>query len=145
MSKNREDAVLGQLVFNSESDWYEGKIQISPTTEVTLQIPLEDFASADEAISAARTHLPTILEGLESCKAYIASDLLEIKNSDWLEDEEEALTTEQFISQLTLSAMTAQLNDAWELCFDANELFWGHQIVVWWSPTQGFFEAQTAG
>ena len=145
MSENREDAVLGKLVFNTDLDWYETTVRIAPALDATLQIAVEGFASADDAIDAARRHLPTVLAGLEGGKALIASELLEIKNSDWLEDDEEALTEDQFVSQLTLSTLTAQADDSWELYFDAGQLFWGHQILVWWSPTRGFYEAQTAG
>ena len=56
MNENREDAVLGELVFNSENDWYEGSVQL-PDVIATLNIPLEGFASADEAIDAARQQL----------------------------------------------------------------------------------------
>ena len=144
MNENREDAVLGELVFNSENDWYEGSVQL-PDVIATLNIPLEGFASADEAIDAARQQLAAILEGLEVCKAFIADELLEIKNSDWLEDDEESLTSDQFVSQLTLDTLTAPLEDSWELYFDAKELFWGHAIQVWWNPSKGFHDAQTAG
>ena len=145
MSENREDAVLRKLVFNADLDWYETTVRIAPELDATLQISVEGFASANDAIDAARRHLPAVLGGLEGGKALIASELLEIKNSDWLEDDEEALTEDQFVSQLTLSTLTAQADDSWELYFDAEQLFWGHQILVWWSPTRGFYEAQTAG
>jgi hypothetical protein len=122
VSENRNAVVLGELVFNSDNDWYEGSVQL-PDATATLSIPLEGFACADETVEAARRDLPAILEQLENGKVFIASELLEIKNSDWLEDDEQAVTPDQFVSQLTLTTLTAPLEDSWELHFDAQELF----------------------
>ena len=60
VNENRKDAVLGRLVFNADLDWYEGTVRITPELDATLQISVEGFASADEAIDAARQQLPAI-------------------------------------------------------------------------------------
>ncbi len=57
-------------------------------------------------------------------------DLLPLKNSAWLDDNEKPLNGAQFRKALKLSAIEIAANGKYECIFDDGELFGGHDLVV---------------
>lgn len=58
-----------------------------------------------------------------------ASDLLTLKNKDWLADEEKELTKSEFKKKMDLTDIIFRKNHI-ELWYNDHNLFFGHSIVV---------------
>lgn len=145
MNQTINDPTLGTLVFNEQLDWYETTIQTATDGEVALSISSDALSASDNDLTPVRGSLPLLLKALPDAKAFVAGDLLEIKNSDWLNEDQEPLSQDEFIEELELESLNAHAEQEWQVWFNASEELFGHQILVWWNPTRGFYEAQTAG
>jgi hypothetical protein len=60
----------------------------------------------------------------------IVRDLLELKNSTWLQEKEKPLTGEFFVKKIKLLSITFFDDISFELNFDDGDIFSGHTIVV---------------
>ena len=139
------DPTLGTLIFNEQADWYETTVQTATDGEVRLTIWTDAFSASDDELIPVRESLLLLLKALPNAKAFLAGELLEMKNSLWLEHQQEPLSQDELNQELELESLTANLEQEWVLFFKADELFGGHCILMGWSPTRGFYEAQIAG
>ncbi|NJK44281.1 MAG: DUF2262 domain-containing protein [Pleurocapsa sp. SU_196_0] len=144
MRESHQDPVLGTLVFNRDLDCYEGSVQ-SGADKIDISISLEGVTDGERLIVAVSANVSSALQLLPKAKGYVTDQLLDIKNGHWLEDDEKPLSRRRFMSDLTPKALVARTPIDWELYFDAAELFWGHDIVVFWNATKGFERAETVG
>lgn len=140
MNETINDPTFGTLVFNEQLDSYEATVQTATDGEVSLTISSEAFDDND--FTALRESLPLLLDALPEAKAFVTDDLLEIKNSDWLNEDQEPLSHDEFSQELQLEGLNAHAEQQWQVWFSPNELLFGHHISVWWSQANGFFEAQ---
>ena len=136
MKETINDPTLGTLVLNEQLGCYETTVQTATDGKVGLTI------SSDVDLTAVRESLPLFLRALPDAKAFVTGDLLEIKNSDWLNEDQEPLSQDEFIQELELEGLHAHTEQQWQVWFKPSEELFGHSISVWWSPTNGFFEAQ---
>jgi hypothetical protein len=144
MRQKRNDPVLGKLVFNRDLDWYEGSVQ-SGGDKIDLAISLEGVTDDERVVAAVSANVSTVLRLVPEAKGYVTDQLLDIKNGHWLEDDEKPLSRRRFMSHLTPKTLIARTPVDWEMYFDAAELFWGHDILVFWNATKGFEGAETVG
>ena len=139
-----DDPVFGSLRFNAGLNWYEGTLAGKPGT-VPIAISLDAQASAEAAIGQARTLLPEVLGTIEAAKAYACERLLPLKNKNWLESGEAALSPVQFTASLSIRMLGSYADQECELFFEAGSVFWGHAVLLSWNPTAGFYDATIAG
>ena len=78
-------------------------------------------------------------------KSLATSELLDVKNRDWLEGEE-PLTPEQFRDRMLLVEVQVPAEGGCILHFDDGDLFWGHPVEVGFDgdrePSWARFEGQ---
>jgi hypothetical protein len=60
----------------------------------------------------------------------IIRDLLHLKNSNWLQEEEGPLTEKDFINKVRLTSIIFSNDMSFDLDFDDGDIFAGHTIVV---------------
>lgn len=75
----------------------------------------------------------------------IIRDLLPLKNENWLEENQSAISEEDFINSIHLTSIDFNKNAAFELFFDDGDLFWGHSISVSVNAKREVKEATIAG
>ena len=76
---------------------------------------------------------------------YAAGQLLELKNDNWLDEDESAISREDFLGRMQLNSITVHPEGEFEFWHDDGDLFWGHSILVSGSFTDGITHADIAG
>lgn len=83
------------------------------------------------------------LQEIESCQKLIQNslvvDLLELKNTVWIEDSQ--LTSEEFICKLSLSEIVFYVDQSIDILFDDGQLFGVHFITL---PITAGFQLETS-
>ncbi|MGO4921379.1 DUF2262 domain-containing protein [Maribacter spongiicola] len=75
----------------------------------------------------------------------IVSELLKLKNEDWLEENAEPLSDKQFTKCLSLNSILFFHDGSSQLGFDDGNLFFGHSIMVSLSKDHKFIDAELYG
>lgn len=117
--------ILGDLIYEELLKGYVGSIELS---EMPLKINL--VANEDE-IEELGTQLIEFLESEDFETVFIAGleKLLEIKNTNWLNDDEAAYTLEELCDFASLDAIV-MYPDSIELYTDDLELLWRNRAVM---------------
>lgn len=117
--------VLGELVYEELLKGYVGSIELS---EMPLKINLVADSTQVESLGnklidflESEAFEDAFIEGLEK--------LLEIKNKDWLNDDEAAYTLEEFCDFVSLDAIV-MYSDKIELYTDDLELLWRNRAIL---------------
>ncbi len=117
--------VLGELVYEELLKGYVGSIELS---EMPLKINLVADSTQVESLGnklidflESEAFEDAFIEGLEK--------LLEIKNKDWLNDDEAAYTLEEFCDFVSLDAIVMYA-DKIELYTDDLELLWRNRAIL---------------
>jgi hypothetical protein len=128
-SKTFEHPYFGTFVLDSEVDWYA-------VSTVWDGKPVQLILETDEA-----TELEVSLQfGLllwenqsswnQQILDYIVQELLNHKNTIWLDEEEAPLSAEEFISQIRLDEILVAPDGEFSFWYKDGLLFFGHSIVV---------------
>lgn len=117
------------LNFNTETGDFDG-IDICAGNE--YKITLLDFTKDDQesATNLANRVSSWVAENLESVKLFAATELVKLKNDEWLEENESEVSNDTFVSIIELNSVLAFSDGSFEVFFDDNDLFWGHAIKV---------------
>lgn len=129
-------------IFYGEMDWNEDPVEL-------LFYPAEGHDIA-RGLEAAETIWKSIAGWDGQAKQRAALELLEIKNENWLgEDEdgedEEALTAADFMDRMTLESISFLPDGDFTFHYDDGDLFWGHSIQVSGSLEKGITDALFQG
>ena len=120
--------ILGKFQLDRRLDWFEGK------TEWNESI-IEIFLAGDlEKLDITEKNAILIVNNQKDWDTYIkekiSEELLPLKNENWLKDDENPLTAQEFISKLFLESITVNDSDEFQMCFNDGDLFWDHAIMV---------------
>jgi hypothetical protein len=138
------DPFIGKLVLNKSVDWFEGKVTWLGK-EVDIAISVDEKGTASDSIQTAQALL-TSMEGWASkVRDYAVAELLEVKNENWLEEEECPLSRDEFISRMQLTSITVFPGGVFEFWHDDGDLFWGHSIHVSGTLSEGITNVDIAG
>ncbi len=111
------------ILFNSE------KVELSVRTETNKEEELSEILTdIEKEINYIQDNYVVIESGIKE------SNLIELKNDFWLDEDEEELTSEDFINRITLVGIHIEVVnnkiDNINLEYDDGEIFWGHRISV---------------
>ncbi len=114
-----ENNFFGQLVLNQELDWYEvSKDGI-------------EFSFANTALEQLNQNFEkteNLLLQLPDIESIMIEEMLALKNENWLEEGDKELSKEEFQKEIKLYEITTHEDGSVELYYEANDLFWGHEI-----------------
>jgi hypothetical protein len=142
---NIERPELGTLRYQTEYDWYEGKIEVQHS-EILIRLSTDERRKVAAALERATNFVSESERYAQLAKEYAAQGLLQIKNETWLEyEDEDPLTPEQFKQRMTLESIS--IDAAGEISFYHNDgdLFWGHCILVTMDSDNNFIGAEILG
>jgi hypothetical protein len=114
-------------------------------TQIELSIQPSFSGETEDAINCALQLLSERSVWMPRVEQYAASELLEKKNDIWLEEDEEPLSTSQFVEKLSLESIDIDDEGNFTFWFNDGELFWGHTIQVGGSLSQGPTDAGILG
>lgn len=136
--------IFGALVLDRKGGHYEGNVQWCGIA-VRLNLSCSDLTNPTIAISAAESFFRAQEVWSKRVKEFAVERLLELKNDSWLEDDEEELSRDDFISHMSLKEISVVENGDFDLWHDDGDLFWGHTILVSGNLERGLTDAGIHG
>jgi hypothetical protein len=120
---------LDKLSFNQDSGDFEA---VMTENAQTFQLTLFDFneEQSDQAEKLASSICDWLNLNHHAVKDFCASKLTRLKNTSWLEDDDEPVSEQDFILKMELDAINAYSEGSFDIFFNDNDLFLGHSIIV---------------
>jgi hypothetical protein len=149
LSKFREpvemtDPVVGRLILNKSANWFEGKV-VWLGKQVDIAVSLDENDSPTDSLHTAKGLMKAMEQWASKVNDYAVGQLLELKNDNWLDEDESAISREDFLCRMQLNSITVNPEGEFEFWHDDGDLFWGHSILVSGSFTDGITHADIAG
>lgn len=138
------DPVLGRLVLNKSVDWFEGTIDWLGKP-IEIAVCNDRLGSPADALRTAQALVARMRDWAVAVDEYALSQLLQLKNDVWLEEDEEPVTRADFLARMQLRSITIRAQGRFEFGHDDGDLFWGHSIQVSGCLEQGLKSAYVAG
>jgi len=139
------DKDFGQLCWNDDRDWFAGSV-LFKGREVELYLQPESPADVAVAVSRLKSYVKKLKDYDRRAKEYICQEMLELKNSNWLDDGQKAYTPKGFMAGLHLESISVDFNGGIQLSYDADYLlFFGHGILLSLDERDQFSNAHLAG
>lgn len=123
------DEVLGTLQWDDNFNLYSGPVSVGDST-IEFSLNPSSGSDASEAVARAKEIALALPRYRTLAANFAVNDLLDLKNSNWLEDGEAAVTTEQFKSRMELASITVHPDGAITFWHNDGGLFFGHSIQV---------------
>ncbi len=139
-----QSPTFGALVLNRRGGQYEGNAQWCGV-DVRLSLSCADLTNPSTAIAIAESVFGAQEEWDKRVKEFAAERLLELKNDSWLEDEQEELSREDFMSHMKLQEISVEESGDFGLWHDDGDLFFGHTILVSGNLERGLTDAGIHG
>lgn len=130
------DPFFGTLTLDRRSNCYEARVLWNNETPLlSLDADSEgNLAAIPQSVRDLWEDQASWNERLLRCAV---EHLLELKNDNWLDDDEEPLTEEQFMSRMRLAEISMDEDGSFSFWYDDGDLFFGHTIVVAGNLTDG--------
>lgn len=138
------DPVIGKLVFNRSAKCFETQSQWLGEP-IDISVYPDDNGVATNALQTAQTLFSAMEAWADRVSQYAVAELLEIKNDNWLDEDEEPISGEEFIDQMQLASIVVYSDGTFDFCHDDGDLFWGHVIQVSGSISDGPSSADIVG
>jgi hypothetical protein len=128
------DERLGEFILDRRIGWFEGAINWGPD-QIKLHLkPVQQ--NLERCLKTAYALYDSQNTWTQRAAEIAVTKLLPIKNESWLQDDEESLSAEQFLSRMQLESITVGPENI-ELWYNDGDLFWGHSIRVSGSLSEG--------
>jgi hypothetical protein len=125
----RVDPLFGSLTFNRSLAWWETTVSWAQQS-VALYLAAENVADLDIALAVARSLWNDQAGWERRVREYAVQELLDLKNDSWLDDDEQPISSQQFLTRMTLESITVSPDGTFSFTHDDGNLFWGHAIQV---------------
>lgn len=117
------------LSFNTETSDFEC---IAKHNGKEYNVNLLDFTANDMEVASrlANRVCEWLDENFERVTKFVANELLSLKNDQWLEEDEPAVSEADFLNTIELDGLNVFTDGSFEVLFKDGDLFWGHWINV---------------
>lgn len=139
-----QDEVFGPLVLDKRVDWYCGKASWG-SLSVRLNVTPDEEGSAEASLAVAKNLWRNQASWATKVPDFAVQELLPLKNDSWLEDDEEALTPDQFRARMALESITVYPDGSFTFWHHDGDLFFGHAIQISGSLSEGLTGADIPG
>lgn len=137
-----QDDELGELIFQYDTNWYEGFVTwLETLIIIQLELP-EGGRSVAKNLMHAKSMLADQAGWTRQCFDFAAKKLLKLKNAHWLEPGEQPLTTDSFIDHLEGETISVTHTGRFTFWCKDGDMFGGHSIRVHGSLKSGFKNAE---
>jgi hypothetical protein len=131
------DPQFGLFTLNRLVNWYEASSDWCGSS-IRLTIPARTPDYMDMAIALARRLWAEQEQWQRKIIACAIKELLELKNTAWLGEDEEEVNEKEFARRMVLESITIEgVDGTFEFWYNDGDLFWGHYIMVSGNLTDG--------
>lgn len=135
---------LGKLTLNRDYGSFEGETKFN-RERIKLLIHVNSKRKVFNQIKKLEDIWAVANTWEEEAKDYAVSQLLELKNESWLDEDEPKASVAYFKSAMTLESISIYPRNKIEFWFNDGDLFWGHAIEVSSNFNGKFSHAGIAG
>lgn len=137
---------FGTLHLDRRIDLFEGEIGYSGR-RVGLSIPaMPGSGKMDDLALAVANQLWANLQTLDvKARGFAAGHLVDLKNENWLEEDEDEMPAVEFQRRISLTAFTVEARGRISLYYDDGGIFFGHSINVYGNVSGEFLDASISG
>lgn len=114
-------------------------------SEAELSFETDDEAELIELLDFYKEKFSDNLYWDKLTKQYAAKKLLALKNDYWLEDDEEELDEDEFVSLISLESLVIDYDKSYTFWYRDGDIFGGHVIIVSGNIENGHQSAEIAG
>lgn len=137
-----EDSFFGTFTLERFVDWFTAEVVWEGNP---ISLHLEGRDEVQECLKTACTIWENQSYWHQKIKDYAVQELLELKNNEWLNDDEVELTPNKFKDRMVLESIKVSPNGSFNFYFDDGDLFWGHTIEIDGSLLEGMAYADIVG
>jgi len=128
-----EDAQFGVFQLERIGNLYESRVKwVEEAAKLSL-----DGDSTSESLTTARALWLEQNSWNKRILDHAVNELLKLKNETWLQSDEEDVLPDQFKARMKLHSIRVRGNGDFVFWFEDGDLFWGHDIMVEGSVTDG--------
>ena len=144
--KNGEKLLLDKSIgiFSGEGSWNGESCRIHLDMDEQDTATLDDAVTADDARETFYKLLENGKEWDDKARKYAAEELTETAN-EWLEDDAEEITKEEFAKRLGISEVSVSTDGYFEIFYEDDDMFGGHVVIVSGNIENGIEDANMAG
>lgn len=148
-----EDGDCGTFTLERHFNWFVGIVGwLGEDCHVTLECDEENGTTADRALAQFKNIYANLKEWDQKFRAFASEKLTELAN-DWQDegyDDEDgealaAITEESFAGRIAISEFSIDAEGDYEVCYDDDDMFGNHVIIVSGSVDGGMEDAHIAG
>ena len=142
-----QDDVLGELTYDKLLKSFEGNIAwLRGKIHISLYVDKDNKSGITKAKKLLKTMVLEQEKWDADLRNFAAKELTKLA-CEWAESEEEAalITEESFAKRISLSLIWVTSGASFSACFDDDELFFGHSIIVSGSLKKGIISAKIEG
>ena len=139
-----DDPVLGRLTWNAKYEWYEGELARGGSA-VSISLDAGGEPEPAAALRRARAVAAELDRHAAAAQDYAAAELLDLKTENWLDDDEPAVTAEEFRRRMTLESIAFSPDRTVTFYHNDGDLFAGHAIQVVMDEEGRFVDADIPG
>ena len=142
-----QDNILGELTYEKLHKSFKGNVAwLSGKIHISLYVDKDNKSGITKAKKALKTMVLEQEKWDADLRSFAAKELTKLA-CEWAESEEEAalITEESFAKRIRLSLIWMSSGATFSACFDDDEIFFGHSIVVSGSLKKGMISAKIEG
>lgn len=124
-----EDDRFGLLTLDRQFNWFETDATWK-SDEVVLRLSMSGCDNVEQLIALAHALWDSQDKWDQAIRACAVTSLLDLKNENWLADDEEEVTAEEFFDRITPEGIVLYHTGRFEFSCDDDEMFGGHGIEV---------------
>lgn len=139
---------LGELLYNEELEWYEGKLKVENEI-VEVNIYNAEPKEFEKLISFVDRQIKA--KFYEEMLLKMESKMINLKNDVWLGEDEETgedeplMTVENFRKRISISSIVFYDDCSSSIYCNDDDIFWGHSIDINVDKNGNYKEANLAG
>jgi hypothetical protein len=138
------DDQFGEFILNRRLNWLLAKTTWN-STPVELVLKVDTYVNHTRQLNIAKLLWDMQPDWNEKVYDVATSKLLELKNSAWLGENEEPLSSEQFRLRIKRKTIIAYQSGKIEFWCEDGDLFLGHEILVEGNLSEGPANAKIVG
>lgn len=135
---------FGIFTLNRRVKWFAAKTRWCGR-DIDLSLHASEMPEVKKALAVAKRLWKTANKWDARVKDYAVEQLLELKNDNWLDEDEHEVTPDEFKRRMTLEAITVDPDGSFDFWHNDGELFFGHSIQISGCIESGLEQADIPG
>jgi hypothetical protein len=120
---------FGLLTLDRQFNWFENTVTWK-SDEVVLRLSMSGCDDVERLIALAHALWDSQAKWDQAVRECATANLLELKNENWLADDEEEVTAEEFFDRITPQEIVLHHTGRFEFSCNDDDMFGGHTIEV---------------